>query len=172
MRAVPMVVAFVVSLLLAPLAAAYKETDHLDSTLSTHQFILDHVPGILEADGHPELAAKLRARWLDDLKWGSIDADRYLCRQANHYMSPDTHAGLATFESAGDLADRQFATAPQDWVQSDAEGALLHLGWAMEPMMDLTEPHHAHLDPIDYHEAYEECVLAHQTVLPAATAAV
>ncbi|HYS70885.1 MAG TPA: hypothetical protein VEM95_00515, partial [Thermoplasmata archaeon] len=140
MRAAPLVVAFAVSLLLTPLAAAYKETDHLDSTLSTHQFILDRVPGILEGDGHPELAAKLRAGWLDDLKWGSIEADRYLWRQANHYMSPDTHAGLATFESAGDLADQQFAVAQQDWARGDAHGALLHLGWAMEPMMDLTEP--------------------------------
>lgn len=171
MRAPCVLAAFVLLLASAP-ALAYKETDHLDSSLSTHQFLMDQLPGILDHDGHPELAARLRGGWLDDLKQGSIESDRYPWRQGNHYMDPQTHEGLAGFSAAGDLADAQVALARAAWAAGDADGALLHLGWAMEVVQDLTVPHHARLDPLDGHDAYEAWVLAHQTEMPVATSGV
>src|SRR5436309_1621100 len=115
-------------LLFAAVAGAYKETDHLDSTLSTHQYMMDFLPASLERDGHAEFAARLRAGWLDQLKRGSIESDRYLVRQGSHYMSPITHAGLPGFMAAGDYADAHVAAAAALWIGGDEADAILQIG--------------------------------------------
>lgn len=156
----------------ATFASGYNETDHEDSSLSTHQFIMDQLPQIWENDGHAELAALLRDGGLSDLKRGTIRADQDLWDRREHYMDPSTHAGLLFFTAAGDLAESQVAQAETAWRAGDRPAAVFHLGWAMHLVQDLTVPHHARLSFLDYHMEYEAWVLAHQSELPVATAGI
>ncbi len=133
--------------LASPLSAAYVEAPEENSFASTHQFLMDAIPGILEHDGYPELAELLRGGWLSHLKQGSIDADATILHSREHYMSPWDHTGLLEFMSAGEKAKIEFTLAEQAWRHGQREKAFLHLGWAMHMIQDLTVPHHATLNP-------------------------
>lgn len=169
MRGIQGLLSVLALLSLAAPASAYNETDHEDSSFSTHQFIMDQLPAIWETDGHNELAALLRGGWLSDLKRGTIRADQTLWDSREHYMDPNAHQGLLFFAAAGDVAEAQFMQAETAWRAGDHKTAIFYLGWAMHMVQDLTVPHHARLTFLDYHREYEAWVLAHQTELPVAT---
>lgn len=150
------------SILLLPAASGYREGPPLGSEGSTHQFLMDQAVAILEGDGHVEIARWLRGAFLEEMRRGTIRADRTLVDSREHYHDPWTHTGLAGFRSAGELATEQFDLAVARWFAGDRVGAGFHLGWAAHMVQDLTVPHHARLTPLNYHAEYETYVLANQ----------
>ncbi len=159
MRALPTLALLV---MLLPAAAAYSETDVLDATASTHQWLMTRVPLILEADGHGGLADLLEGGYLTQMRLGSMRADETLWDSREHYMDPATHVGFLGFRSAGDLAAEQFSLAVSAWLAGDRKDAIYHLGWSTHLVQDLTVPHHARRTALDSHAEYESWVLTNQ----------
>ncbi|MFQ5884326.1 MAG: PKD domain-containing protein, partial [Thermoplasmata archaeon] len=152
-----------VLLAILPLSAqAYKEIDILNSSFSTHQFILDKAVRILANDGYSELASLVNGTYLEEMKWGSIRADETLWDSREHYMDPNDHLGLLGFKSAGQLAKEMFSLSTSYWAERNRLDAMFNLGWSAHMVADLTVPHHARLTFLDYHSEYEQWVLAHQ----------
>ncbi|MHA2136197.1 MAG: hypothetical protein ACW99J_20245, partial [Candidatus Thorarchaeota archaeon] len=81
-----------VILCVSPAVMAYKESDQLNGGETTHQFMMDRIPIILENDGYPYLADYLILN-LDQMKYGSMRADETIWDSREHYMDPSTHNG-------------------------------------------------------------------------------
>ena len=141
-----------------PTGIAYGEAPPIGSPASTHQWILDQAVGILAADGHPGLADWMDGAFLEEMKRGTIRADRTLVDSGDHYHDPWTHAGLPGFRSAADLGAEEFQFALDAWYAGDILGAAFHLGYAAHLVMDATVPHHARLAPLNFHAEYEAFV--------------
>ncbi len=162
MKRIPILGLVVLTLALSPMVSAYKETDHIDTNESTHQFINDQIPVILWNDGYPYLSKYFSGPNLEQMKRGSIRADETIWDSREHYMHPSSHEGFLGFKSAGQLARERFSAAISHWNSGNRNSALYELGWAMHLVQDLTVPHHAALTALDYHSEYEQWVLDNQ----------
>lgn len=166
------VVLLVVLGMLAENSQAYAEDSKLDSSTSTHQFLMDLIPVILENDGHGAIAGLLRSGLVDYLKIGSIQADSSILSSGEHYLSPIDHSGLLGFDDAGDVADAEIDSAIRAWTHGQRDVAMAHVGKALHMIQDLTVPHHSHLTFLDYHREYERWVLDHHDELPQPTSGI
>jgi len=146
----------------APPGSSYTESPPIGAPASTHQWIFDRAVDILAADGFSGLADWMDGAFLEEMKRGTIRADRTLVDSGDHYHDPWTHAGLAGFRDAADLASEEFGFAAAAWSAGDRLGAAYHLGWAAHLVADATVPHHARLTPLDYHAEYEAFVSANR----------
>jgi PKD repeat protein len=157
-KALALLAAVLALLASAPPTQAYHEEPPLGSPLSTHQWIFDRAIGILAADGHPGLADSIDGAFLEEMKRGTIRADRTLIDSGDHYHDPWTHAGLPAFRDAADLSAEEFRFAVDAWSAGDPLGAAFHLGYAAHLVADVTVPQHARLTPLNFHAEYEAFV--------------
>jgi PKD repeat protein len=157
-KALALLAALLALLASAPPTQAYHEEPPLGSPLSTHQWIFDRAIDILAADGHPGLADFIDGAFLEEMKRGTIRADRTLIDSGDHYHDPWTHAGLPAFRDAADLSAEEFRFAVDAWTAGDPLGAAFHLGYAAHLVADATVPHHARLTPLNFHTEYEAFV--------------
>ena len=161
MRKVVVVGLALVLLSFSPAVAAYKESDQLNVGQTTHQFIMDRIPIILQNDGYTFLSDFLTP-YLNQMKYGSMRADQTLWDSREHYMDPYSHGGYLLFKSAGQLADERFDAAIGHWLSGDRGGAFYDLGWSVHLVQDLTVPHHAAVTAFNYHSEYEQWVYDNQ----------
>lgn len=140
---------------------AYKESDQLNGGQTTHQFIMDRVPIILQNDGYTFLSDFLTP-YVNQMKYGSMRADQTIWDSREHYMDPSTHNGYLTFKSAGTLAFERFDAAVTHWFAGDKQSAFYDLGWSTHLVQDLTVPHHAYVTALNYHAEYEQWVYDNQ----------
>jgi PKD repeat protein len=148
-----------------PLVGAYKESDQLNGGETTHQFMMDRIPIILENDGYPYLADYLILN-LDQMKYGSMRADETIWDSREHYMDPSTHNGYLTFKSAGTLAYETFTDAVTQWNLGFYTDALFNLGWSTHLVQDLTVPHHSYVTALNSHAEYEQFAYDNQQSYP------
>lgn len=161
MRKVVVVGLALVLLSFSPAVSAYKESDQLNGGQTTHQFIMDRIPIILQNDGYTFLSDFLTP-YLNQMKYGSMRADQTLWDSREHYMDPYSHGGYLLFKSAGQLADERFDAAVGHWLSGDRGGAFYDLGWSVHLVQDLTVPHHAAVTAFNYHSEYEQWVYDNQ----------
>ncbi len=165
MRKLVVVGLALVLLSFSPAVTAYKESDQLNGGETTHQFIMDRIPIILQNDGYTFLSDFLTP-YLNQMKYGSMRADETLWDSREHYMDPFTHLGYLTFKSAGTLAFERFDEAVTHWFTGDKDSAFYDLGWSTHLVQDLTVPHHAHVTALNYHAEYEQWVYDNQQSYP------
>ena len=144
-----------VLLSISPAVTAYKESDQLNGGQTTHQFIMDRIPIILQNDGYAFLSDFLTP-YVNQMKYGSMRADQTIWDSREHYMDPSTHNGYLTFKSAGTLAYERFDAAVTHWFAGDKQSAFYDLGWSTHLVQDLTVHHHAYVTALNYHAEYEQ----------------
>lgn len=165
MRKLVVVGIALVLLSFSPAVTAYKESDQLNGGQTTHQFIMDRIPIILQNDGYTFLSDFLTP-YVNQMKYGSMRADDTLWDSREHYMDPSTHNGYLTFKSAGTLAYERFDAAVTHWSAGDKDSAFYDLGWSTHLVQDLTVPHHAYVTALNYHAEYEQWVYDNQQSYP------
>jgi len=138
---------------ISPKAFAYK--------IPTHDWIFEQAERVLRNDGKTNQADFVKAS-LDQLKTGSREADegQYGAQTAYHYHHPDLKVGLFgnPVSAANVCAAIYSGVAKEHWNKGNFASAMKALGAAAHLVQDLTVPHHAWLDMVSYHSAYEDWV--------------
>ncbi|GAH00327.1 unnamed protein product, partial [marine sediment metagenome] len=81
-------------------------------------------------------------KYEDQINKGIIEADDYLGSR-NHFMNPNTRKGLGGFIPSGNLAEQQFATGINYWLNNNQKESMYYLGLVLHLIQDSTVPHHA-----------------------------
>lgn len=159
-----------VIILSMPLTIAFMTEEAEAWKSDNHQELTQDALITLRNDGNDRIVDWMERLGVRDEYINAVrDADMY-ARYRDHYYCPETQRGLGDledydsgFRSAREDFEIRLSRA-QDYMKTDVEQAMYHLGWATHLLQDMYSPHHTQLEPHNGHSAFEDFASDHQNM--------